>query len=248
MYKHYICQILAVGLLWSSNAVADVVWSGEQNLYVPYNYERQLIDLNSDSLTDALLLHYLVSPDVYPPIGTNGVLRAYADDSRIDGSNQILAAVSDGQDVALPYGTLISGTPDASLEWKSGRDASGLVSSWSTTIPEPDTEWNGLLGQTGEAYVGIAFDVGESTHYGWIRVALGEVDPFTGFKSPILSSWAYESTPDTPIIAGAIPEPSTGILTLVGSLGLLLVARSRRRENKPILPRLPGASTPPDKW
>ncbi len=45
-----------------------------------------------------------------------------------------------------------------------------------------------------------------------------------------------------------VPEPSTGILTMVGSLGLLLYARSRRREKQLRRPRFPTASPPPEEW
>lgn len=243
MYKYHICQILAAGLLWTANAPADVIWSGAQNLT---GYE-QYIDLNFDSLIDVELEYLIGTSDVLNPDGYSGVLRAYVDNPRIDGSNRILVDASNGY-AALLYGTLISGTPDSPLDWKGGTYASGGVGRWSTSSPEPDTEWSGLLGQTGEAYLGIALDVGGSTHYGWIHVTLGEVDPTFGFKNPITASWAYESTPDTPITAGVIPEPSTGILTIVGSLSLLLVARSRRNGKPARLSRIPTASTPPEAW
>jgi hypothetical protein len=225
MKTNHIAQILAAGLLWGANAPADIVWSGEQNLS---GYE-QYIDLNSDSLPDVLVLYLVGVSDELNSDGADGILRAYIEGFGIDGGNRILVDASDGSDAALPYGTLISGSSDSSLEWESGLFASGRVSYWSTDAPEPDTEWSGLLGETGEAYLGIAFDVDESTHYGWIHVILGAVDPDYGFENPITASWAYESTPDSPIVAGVIPEPSTGILTMVGSVGLLFVARSRRR-------------------
>jgi hypothetical protein len=223
MKTNHIAQILAAGLLWGANAPADIVWSGEQNL----SGYRQYIDLNSDSLTDVLLAYSITISDALDPEDASGVgvLRAYIDTPLLDGSNRILVDASNGSDAAMPFGTIISGTPASSLYWKSGLFVSGRVGEWTS----PNTEWSGLLGETGEAYLGIAFDVAESTHYGWIHVTLGEVDPEFGLENPITASWAYESTPDTPIVAGVIPEPSTGILTMVGSVGLLFVARSRRR-------------------
>jgi hypothetical protein len=239
MHKHHVYRILAGGLLWAGNAFADIIWSGEQNLsgYI------QDIDLNFDSLIDLELWAVVIVPDELDP-SYSGVIWAIVDDIYASRSNRVLVAASNGSGAALPYGTLVSGTPDLSLEWKSGPYATGGVSGFSS----PNTEWEGLLGETGEAYLGIAFDVGESTHYGWIHVILGEVDPNHGFKSPITASWAYESTPDTAINAGVIPEPSTGILTMVGSLGLLLHARLRRREKQPRLPRIPAVSIPPKDW
>jgi hypothetical protein len=242
MKKHYIVHILTTGLLWAANAPADVIWSGEQNLSGYFQY----IDLNFDSQTDVELWYLVSVSDSLEYEGYSAALRAYVDDPLIDVSNRILVDASNGSDAALPFSTLISGTPDSSLEWKGGLFAEGRVGEWSTS--SADTEWSGLLGETGEAYLGIAFDVGESTHYGWIHVTLGEVNPDYGFRDPITASWAYESTPDTPIVAGVIPEPSTGILTMVGSLSILLIARSRRHGKQHRIPRIPSASTPPEEW
>jgi hypothetical protein len=226
MKKYHVAHILTAGLLWAANAPADIVWSGEQNLS---GYE-QYIDLNSDSLIDLALAYWIIIPDGFYPEGTSAVLKAQVDGFPVDGTSRILVEASNGQNAALPYGTLVSSTPDVSLEWKGGLYAEGSVSGWSTYPPEPDTEWSGLLGETGEAYLGISFDIGDATHYGWVHVVLGEEDSLgTGFRDPVTASWAYESTPDTPIVAGVIPEPSTGILTMVGSIGLLFIARSRRR-------------------
>lgn len=215
--------LLAGGLAITASAPAEIIWSGEQNLS---GYE-QYIDLNFDSKTDVVLVHEVYVGGEFYPDRLTAILRAYIENDETD---QILVASSNGRDDALPYGTLISSTPDSSFEWKSRINASGNVDGWHLNPPEPNTGWNGLLGETGETYLGIAFDIEGSTHYGWVHVTLGEINPEYGVEDPITASWAYESTPDTGITAGAIPEPSTGILTLVGSISLLFLARSRRRE------------------
>jgi hypothetical protein len=225
--KH--CHLSMLCVVWLVTAVtanADIVWSGEQNL----SDREQYVDLNADSLTDVILVYNIYTDTVLNPEGSNGFLNATVTGAFIEKANHILVDASNGLDAALPYGTLISDTPDSTLDWGGGGFYfAGSVSSWSTYPPEPDTEWSGLLGETGEAYLGISFDIGDATHYGWVHMVLGEVNPDFGFETPITASWAYESTPDTPIVAGVIPEPSTGILTMVGSIGLLLHARSRRR-------------------
>lgn len=40
--------------------------------------------------------------------------------------------------------------------------------------------------------------------------------------------WAYESTPDTAISAGAVPEPGTALL---GAVSSVMVALRRRRKS-----------------
>jgi hypothetical protein len=47
------------------------------------------------------------------------------------------------------------------------------------------------------------------------------------WESIQLYGWAYESTPDTPIVAGAIPEPGTCLLLLCGAVAAFF--RRRRR-------------------
>lgn len=42
-----------------------------------------------------------------------------------------------------------------------------------------------------------------------------------------LHSWGYENTPDTPIMAGAVPEPGTFLLVLLGAVAAFF--RRRRR-------------------
>jgi hypothetical protein len=70
-------------------------------------------------------------------------------------------------------------------------------------------------------YLGIQFPMGGETHYGWIYV-----DKFIGEGGEHCLdalAWAYETTPDTPIVT---PEP--------GSLALLVfgAAMFRRRRNR----------------
>jgi len=149
----------------------------------------------------------------------------------------------------LAYGTEISASLNVSGPVPVVWDASETtLFVYSFPSDSSGVFYGGWFSDKNPGYLGISFDVEGSTHYGWIEFSHDRTRPDPLNNSLMIHGWAYESTPDTPIIAGAIPEPSTGILTLVGSLGLLLVARSRRRENKPLLPRLPGASTPPEEW
>jgi hypothetical protein len=49
----------------------------------------------------------------------------------------------------------------------------------------------------GYKYVGVRFEISGATHYGWIRVSCT-----TGSTSGTIHSYAYETTPNTSIIAG----------------------------------------------
>ncbi len=80
------------------------------------------------------------------------------------------------------------------------------------------------LGSPNEAgYFGIRFTIDSGSHYGWVYLdnswgAAGGGD---------ILGWAYETTPYTSILAGAVPEPSTLVLLGIGSL--VVLARIRRK-------------------
>ncbi|MEM1228035.1 MAG: PEP-CTERM sorting domain-containing protein [Planctomycetota bacterium] len=78
-----------------------------------------------------------------------------------------------------------------------------------------------------DGFVGLELSVNGQTHYGWAGLNLG-----SSIGSYTLTSFAYETNPNTPIMAGAgattaVPEPST--LGLAGAVvGLIALRRARR--------------------
>ena len=74
-----------------------------------------------------------------------------------------------------------------------------------------------------EGLLGLSFQIEDETHYGWIRLC------GTGDARFILQDWAYESEPNTAIVAGAIPEPGTMTLFSAGCFFLNYVRRRRRK-------------------
>lgn len=77
-----------------------------------------------------------------------------------------------------------------------------------------------------EGYTGVEFNIAGRTHYAWIRVGA----PFEGLHGGYIYDYAYETRANTPILAGAIPEPSSPVLLVLGGLGLL--ANGRRASMK----------------
>jgi len=56
-------------------------------------------------------------------------------------------------------------------------------------------------------------------YYGSVRIAYNPDSSITLFD------WAYESTPNSPILAGAVPEPSTCLFLCLGTLSILLLRK-----------------------
>ncbi len=73
-------------------------------------------------------------------------------------------------------------------------------------------------------YAAFAFEMtpGGPTHYGWLAMTPNN----TGVGTGTIHSWAYESIPGVSIPVGAVPEPGTVGLALLGGLSWM---RRRRR-------------------
>ncbi|TWU20783.1 PEP-CTERM sorting domain-containing protein [Bythopirellula polymerisocia] len=91
----------------------------------------------------------------------------------------------------------------------------GIASSNATNFGNP----------TDPQYAGILLDIGGSSHYGWVRIKTEKVGGETTLTGTIFD-WAYETTPDTAIAAGAIPEPTSLALLAAGAGALALRRRS----------------------
>ena len=77
-----------------------------------------------------------------------------------------------------------------------------------------------------DGYVGLQWDIGGGdVRFGWARV---DVTPDNG-GTATLYSFAYESIANTPLAAGAVPEPTSLGLLAAGGGALALANRRRRR-------------------
>jgi hypothetical protein len=83
-----------------------------------------------------------------------------------------------------------------------------------------------FLGLAGDVrYVGVKMELNNSglTNYGWIGIRIDNEADATG----AVVGYAYETTPEVPIGAGVVPEPTS--LVLAGAmLGTLFLRRARR--------------------
>jgi hypothetical protein len=77
----------------------------------------------------------------------------------------------------------------------------------------------------GSGYMGLVFQLNGQTHYGWAGISSG--------RQLYLSDFAYETTPNQPILAGSthdqVPEPASVELMALGAAGLAIYCRKRKK-------------------
>ena len=117
---------------------------------------------------------------------------------------------------AFNQGAPISSSLDPVLVWwgSDGNGPPGIVSA-------SNIGSIGYFQGNTDAYAGIRLDVAGSLYYGWIQI-----HNFTANWGQI-SDWAYESNPNTSILAGAVPEPSTWALLMAGAATLFFRCKGR---------------------
>jgi hypothetical protein len=177
---------------------------GQPIYYGPVEGSHDL-DLNGDAITDYILF-FGISRAGFIPSGINSV-----------------AVGGDDLVVPLNRGDLVSANPsslDPAYVWYDPQvDSSSALLGGQNVFDgqyEYQGHWSGVDG-----FVGLRFQYAGATHYGWMEIANSE-----NVASGQVLGWAYETRPDTPIFAGAVPEPSTLSLLLLSGAAFWL-ARKR---------------------
>ena len=135
--------------------------------------------------------------------------------------------------IALEFNRFVSNGSDA-LAFQLGASVGGSLNVGEWTMKKQGV-YACASGDNGSFCVGefidggimaIEFRINGGIHYGWVRI-----ESMTPFVGGTLTEWAYESEAGEPILAGAIPEPSTGALVIVAGVAAVL-RRRRRAEGK----------------
>ncbi len=76
-----------------------------------------------------------------------------------------------------------------------------------------------------QRYAGFRFAAADGTHYGWVQLSVnaGIID---------FTNAAYQTTPNTAIVAGAVPEPGSMAALAAGAAAVGVAIKRRRRAAK----------------
>ena len=167
------------------------------------------IDINDDGLADVSLSNDGVEFGILPLQGTQVLATPPTPPN-------LVAAV-----VANEIGSIITSNSEATEnEWLSRLELNGLEVPFGLR-----TCFSGnCTGQydAGTHYIGIRIRDAEEYNHAWIEVSV----PFDGVQGGTITGFAYETIPGRSIVAGAIPEPNSAILSI---LALAYIAIHRRR-------------------
>ena len=93
----------------------------------------------------------------------------------------------------------------------------------SMTTGGSSTTSYGSWASGGTGFVGFRFENNGNTYYGWARL---DID--SGDLDGEVVDYAYEDNPNTAILTGAVPQPSSLSLLAMGTIGLAVLRRRRR--------------------
>ena len=188
-----------------------IIYSSPQS---PINYSagfldsQTTIDINGDGVPDFAI------------ISTSGFTASIAP---LD-NNSILAIPEPPPDLGyfvagLNQGTIIGSSLDPLLnaEWYNNQ-TDQFASAWigaQAAFGQQLVVRGDFIGKP-SAYVGFNLVLGGMNHYGWMQLA----NPLPIVNGQVID-WAYQSSPNTSIPAGAVPEPSSWALFLLGCGALL---------------------------
>jgi hypothetical protein len=165
-------------------------------IIVSYN-----LDVNGDGIADFMLISEADSALVQPL-----------------GNNSLITIPEPPPDLgyfiaALPSGFTVGSSLDPIYQWYyPNTDQFGMAAIGAQESIDNQVYTIGYFTRLPSAYIGFDLNTGGTNYYGWMQIA----NPAPVVAGQVID-WAYESDANTPIEAGAVPEPSTWALLAAGT-------------------------------
>ena len=170
----------------------------------------QLWDANEDGTADfAIIERWQQSHDVPPSVMSYSFSIYPTDGSYLLGVGSAASVLAGGAEIATD--------PTAPDGWQSpSLGPVGVGYGGADLLEGVWLGWSGPMENVEEGYLGLRFLATDGVHLGWLRVRREEhTDLFLNRIVPV--DFAWETRPDTTLVAGAVPEPIVLPLMLLGS-------------------------------
>jgi hypothetical protein len=200
-------KLLGYAALAAAGGVAMLALSPNAEAKVVYTPAHQKLPLNA---TFALDVNADGNPDFnfFASSFLGGALRRETYTFNSDAGLTVIGAVESnqvwgtGEDVsALSAGVKIGGN-GGNGKFAASHDIMGFVAATDGEAPFYYGPWAPQKGNVKDRYVGLKFVINGETHYGWARFNVQVRQPLEGNLQAILTGYAYETVPNTPIMAG----------------------------------------------
>lgn len=221
-------------LALTTGASASIIWSGLQNLVLTIpetgvefnrhvqltvnlggtNFFRAKLTANRNTFTDTVESGDYTNTYTYTDQDARAYLRTGASFFTSGGYAQKFA--------------------QSSLIGPTGGDVNNAVLHDRSVTAYGNDNTYGYFSRNDSGLVGIRFQRSGQSHYGWVRVKLADTNN-NGFVNQLtVVEWAYENDPNTALLAGVVPVPEPGTLSLsllaMGSAGVIALRRRRQTQ------------------
>lgn len=163
--------------------------------------------------------------------GTNNfILRSQDSGSSVNNAVSIplancLLVAANGYVANMNAGDTVGSSLSPIYQWSGDKTTIGTLA---ILLGQQSSENGNFVGQT-NGYIGFDMVIAGANYYGWMYVSAPNQDGLAGDAGMYgtITQWAYESSPNTPITVGAVPEPSTLALMGIGALAFCRFAVRR---------------------
>jgi hypothetical protein len=196
------CGMASGALLAAPSAEATIIYSGVKNLDVSTGNPMRSVDLDSDGVIDMQFRNHLGSYSSY--IGLTQL------------NNNFFAGKAGSRG---PSNVFMNASIGPSLSWWQAQASHNLLNGTFQLRACNPAPFGSFAYTTG--YLGVKFDIGSNKHYGWIKYHGSNFIPprncyqTLGHVTGTIIDWAYESTPDTSILAGKTSDTVTTTTSII---------------------------------